>query len=76
MRAAVLHFRDLRGRIVRVGPVRVRALLVAGPVEPGQLGARRRREAGRLGQPGQKRVVALTRIPPTDVPPLFSSTSV
>ena len=54
MRAAVLHFRDLRVRIVRVGPVRVRALLFAGPVEPGQLGARRRREAGRLGQPGQK----------------------
>ena len=56
MRAAVLHLGDLRVRIVRVGPVRVRALLLAGPVEPGQLGARRRREAGRLGQPGQKRV--------------------
>ena len=55
MRAAVLHLGDLRVRIVRVGPVVVRALLLAGPVEPGQLGARRRREAGRLGQPGQKR---------------------
>ena len=38
--------------------------LCAGPVEPGQLGARRRREAGRLGQPGQKCVVALARVPP------------
>ena len=53
MRAAVLHLGDLRVRIVRVGPVRVRALLLAGPVEPGQLGARRGREAGRLGQPGR-----------------------
>ena len=68
MRAAVLHLGDLRVRIVRVGPVRVRALLLAGPVEPGQLGARRRREAGRLGQPGQKRVVALARIPPHNAP--------
>ena len=68
MRAAVLHLGDLRVRIVRVGPVRVRALLLAGPVEPGQLGARRRREAGRLGQPGQKCVVALARIPPHDAP--------
>ena len=68
MRAAVLHLGDLRVRIVRVGPVRVRALLLAGPVEPGQLGARRRREAERLGQPGQKCVVALTRIPPHDAP--------
>ena len=68
MRAAVLHLRDLRVRMVRVGPVRVRALLLAGPVEPGQLGARRGREAGRLGQPGQKCVVALARIPPHNAP--------
>ena len=68
MRAAVLHLGDLRVRIVRVGPVRVRALLLAGPVEPGQLGARRRREAGRLGQPGQKCVVALARVPSHDAP--------
>ena len=62
------HLGDRRVRIVRVGPVVVRALLRAGPVEPGQLGARRGREAGRLGQPGQKRVVALARIPPHNAP--------
>ena len=46
MRAAVLHLGDLRVRIVRVGPVRVRALLLAGPVEPGQLAPRRSRSHG------------------------------
>ena len=66
MRPPVLHLRDLRVGIVRVRPVVVRPLLLACPVEAGQLGARRRRDAGGLGQSGQPRVVPLARVPAHD----------
>ena len=68
VRAPVLHLRDLRVGILGVRPVVVRPLLLARPVEAGQLGAGRRRQAGGLGQPRQQRVVAFARIPAHDAP--------
>ena len=66
MRAAVLHLRDLRIGIVRVGPVLVRPLLLPLPVEPGQLGPRGRRDARRLREPRQPRLVRVARVPTHD----------
>ena len=49
-------------------PIVVGPLLRALAVEAGQLRARRRRDAGRLGQPVQERLVALARVPADDAP--------
>ena len=65
---AVLHLRDLRVRVLRMRPVVVRALLRTFPVEAGQLGARRRRDAGRRRQSAKKRVIAFGRVPANDAP--------
>ncbi len=62
----VFHLRDPRIRIVRMGPFGVRRLLLAGSVEPRQLGPRRRRNARRLGQPRQERRVVLARLAADD----------
>ena len=66
--AAVLHLRDLRVRILGVRPVVVGPFLRPRPVEPGQLGPRRRSDPGRLGEPGQPRRVRLARVPAHDAP--------
>ena len=68
VRAAVLHLRDLRVRIVWVRPVVVGPFLLPRSVEPGQLGARRRGDAGRRGEPGQPGLVRLARVPAHDAP--------
>ena len=68
MRAAVLHLGDLGVRIMRVRPVVVRPFLLPLPIEPGQLGAGRRCDAGGLRQPGQPGVVGLAGLPPHDAP--------
>ena len=57
MGPAVLHLCDLRIRVLRMGPVLVGPLLRPLPVQAGQLGARRRGDAGRRGQSVQKRLV-------------------
>ena len=66
--AAVLHLRDLRVRVLRVGPVVVGTLLRPFPVEPGQLRPCRRRNAQRDGQSVQEGLVAFTGVPPDDTP--------
>ena len=68
MRAAVLHLRDLRIGIVRMRPVLVRPLLLPFPIEPRQLGPRGRRDARRVGEPSQPRLVRLARVPTHDAP--------
>ena len=55
MRAAIFHLRDLRIGIVGIRPVLVRGLLLALPVQPRQVVARRRLDARRLREPRQKR---------------------
>ncbi len=47
-------------------PVVVGPFLLPFPVAPGQLGARRRGDAGRRGEPGQPRLVRLVRVPAHD----------
>ena len=66
--AAVLHLRDLRVRVLRVGPVVVGTLLRPFPVQPGQLRLCRRRNARRGGQSVQEGLVAFTGVPPDDTP--------
>ena len=68
VRAAVLHLRDLRVRVVRMRPLLVRHLLLPLPVKTRQLLRRRRFDAGRLRQSRQERPVVLSRVPPHDRP--------
>ena len=64
----VLHLRDARVGVVRMLPVRVAALLRAGPIQPRQIRPRRRGNAGCGCQSPQKRLVALPRVPADDTP--------
>ena len=66
VRAAILHLRDLRIRIVWILPVVVGALLVPLAVQPGQLLARRSLDAGFSRQAFQKLFIGFARIPPHD----------
>ena len=68
MRPAIFHLRDLRIGIVRVRPVFVRGLLLALPIEPRQVLARRRLDARRLREPRQKLLIALPGVAPHDAP--------
>ena len=68
VRAGREHLRDLRVRVLRMGPVSVGPLLGPLAVQAGQFGARRRGDAGRRGQSVQKRLVALARVPADDAP--------
>ena len=68
MRAAVLHLRDLRLRVVRILPLRVRQLLLALAVETDQLGPRRRLHARRLRQTPHELVVVLPTVKTHDAP--------
>ena len=67
-RAAVLHLRDARVRVVRMLPVRVAALLRARPIQPRQIRPRRRLDTRGLRQPHQKLLIRVARIPPHDAP--------
>ena len=65
--AAVLHAGDLRFRILQMRTNRrLDPFFRALAVEAGQLGARRCRHAGGLGQSAQERLVALARVPAHD----------
>src|SRR5207245_10068807 len=66
MRPTVLHLRDPRVRIIRMRPVVVRALVLAFPIDPRQVGTRRRPNARRLGKIRQKLLVALAAVSPYD----------
>ena len=68
VRAAILHLRDLRVRVVRILPLVVRQLLLALAVETSQIRPRRRRHAGRLRQTTHERVVVLPRVAAHDAP--------
>ena len=69
VRPAVLHLRDLRVRVVRRFPVLVRRLLVLPrPVEPSQLGTRRRLHPRRVRQTPNERFVGFARVPTLDAP--------
>ena len=68
MRAAVLHLRDFRVRVVGVGPVVVRPLLLALPVEPGQFSTSRGGDTGRRRESRQPGFVLLARVPAHDAP--------
>jgi hypothetical protein len=59
MRAPVLHPGDFGIGIARMRPLVVRPLLLALPIEPRQVGPRRRANARGLRQPSQKLLVAL-----------------
>src|SRR5207247_8697054 len=60
MRAPILHLRDLRVGIRRVGPVLVRGPLLPAPIEPRQGFAGGCFDARRDGQPCQEFLIALT----------------
>jgi hypothetical protein len=62
MRPAVLHLCDLGVGIVRMGPVVIRALLLPFPIDPRQVGARRRPDARGLGERSQKLLIALAAV--------------
>ena len=66
VRPPILHLRDLRVGIVRMGPVVVRALLLPLPIEPRQIRARRRLDARGLRQLRQEVLIALARVAPHD----------
>ena len=68
VRPAVLHLRDLCVRVLRMRPIVVRALLRSLPVQTGQFGTGRRRDAGRRRQAAQERLVAFARVPADDAP--------
>ena len=62
VRAAVLHLRDLRVRIVGVVPIVVRALLRPLAVDSSQVGLRRRLDSRGLRKIHEEVLIALTRI--------------
>ena len=66
MRPAVLHLRDLGVRIVRMRPVVIRALLLAFPIDPRQVGARGCSNARRVDELRQKLLIALAAVSPND----------
>ena len=66
MRAAVLHLRDLRLGVERIVPIRVRPLLLALAIHTRQIFTRRRFDARRLGQVGEKLLVAAPVVAPHD----------
>jgi hypothetical protein len=63
---AVLHLRDLGVGIVRMRPVVIRARLLPFPIDPRQIGARRRPDARGYGELRQKLLVALAAVSPDD----------
>ena len=65
---AVLHLRDLRVGVMRMGRVVVRLLLRPFPVQAHQFRRSRRRNVGRGGESPQKRLVACTGVPADDGP--------
>src|SRR5277367_1668527 len=66
VRAPVLHLRDPRILVLRALPLLVRGALLALAVQPRQVFAGRRREAGSLRQSAQKLLVTLPRLAPHD----------
>ena len=68
MRPAILHLCDLGVGIVRVRPVVIGPLLLASPIDPRQIGARRGPNAGRVHERRQKLLIALTGVTPNDAP--------
>ena len=68
MRAPVLHLGDARVGVVRMPPVRIAALLLARPIQAGQVRARRRLDTRRLREPRQKLLIRLARVAPHDAP--------
>jgi hypothetical protein len=66
VRAPVFHLRDLRVRIVRMGPIVVRALLLPFPIDPRQVGAGWRLDARRLRELRQEILIALPGVAPHD----------
>ena len=66
MRAAILHLRDLRIRVVRILPVVVGTLLLPLAIQLGQLLARESLDAGFLCQAFQKLFIGLPRVTPYD----------
>lgn len=68
MRPAILHLRDLRVRIMRMGPVVVRSLLRSLAINPRQVSARRRFDARSLCELRQEVLVAPTGVAPHNAP--------
>ena len=68
VRAPILHLRDLGVGLVRIHPLPIRTLLAPPPIQPRQLGARRRLDARGVRQLRQKRLVALAILAPHDRP--------
>ena len=66
IRLPVLHLRDLRVGIVRMGPVIVRPFLFPLAVDARQFGARRRLNPRGLRELRQEVLIALTRVAPHD----------
>jgi hypothetical protein len=66
MRAAIVHLRDLRIRIVGIRPLLVRRLLLAFAVQSRQVFSRRCLDARLLGEARQRRLIVFSRIPPHD----------
>src|ERR1700737_4679768 len=64
MRSSLLHLRNPCILIGRTLPLLVGGALLALAVKPRQILARRRLDARRLGQTGQKLFIALARVPP------------
>ena len=68
VRATVLHLRDARVRVVWMPPVCIAAFLRARPIQPRQVGARRRLDARSLRQPRQKLLIRLARVAAHNAP--------
>ena len=68
MRPAVLHLGNLGVGIVRMAPVVIRAFLLPLPIDSRQIGARRRPDAGGLGERRQKLLIALAAVASDDAP--------
>ena len=68
MRPAVLHLGNLGVGIVRMGPVVIRAFLLPLPIDARQIGARRRPDAGGLGERRHKLLIAFAAVASDDAP--------
>lgn len=66
MRPPILHLGDLRVGIMRMRPVVIGALLLASPIDPREVGTRRRADPGGLRQRREKLLIALAGITTDD----------